>query len=183
MVWLALLSSFLTLVQVGSPSWVRGRVLSVFMLAFSGNIVLGGAAWGTVASLWNASTALRVASLGLGVGLVAAVRYRLPTQYAIDFTPSRHWPSVDFSRITDSESARPVIVTVEYRIDPSQAEAFLRAMEELREERFRTGSSSWRLFRDIEDEKRYVQILSHPAGLNTNDNMNALPWRTGNWRR
>lgn len=161
--WLTILSNFMTLVQVACPAWVRGRVLAVFMLIFSGSLVAGSAIWGEVASLMNAPAALRVAAIGLFVGLVAAVYYKLPEQYAFDFTPSFHLPPLDKDAVSQSEALRQAAVTIEYQIDPAEVGEFLRAMEEVRQNRLRTGANNWNLYRDVEDPTRYVEIFESPS--------------------
>lgn len=163
--WLAILSNFMTLVQVACPSWVRGRVLAAFLLVFSGSLVVGSATWGEIASVLSASAALRVAAIGLVVGLMAAVRYKLPDQYAFDFTPSSHWAPLDSDAVSRSEALRRTAVTIEYQIDPAEADLFLLAMEEVRKTRLRTGAYNWNLYRDVEDPTRYVEIYESPTWI------------------
>jgi MFS family permease len=52
--WLALISTYNTAILSIIPSWVRGRVMSVFMLVFFGPFAIGSALWGFLAS-WMAS--------------------------------------------------------------------------------------------------------------------------------
>lgn len=163
--WLAILSNYMTVVQVACPSWVRGRVLAVYILVFSGSLVVGSAAWGEIASLLNASGALRIASIGLLVGLVTAAHYKLPEQYAFDFTPSGHWGRFDEDAVSRSEALSRTAVTIEYQIDPSEADQFLIAMEDVRNTRLRTGAENWNIYRDIDDPTRYVEIYESPTWI------------------
>lgn len=163
--WLAILSNYMTLVQVACPSWVRGRVLAVYMLAFSGSLVVGSAVWGEIASFLNATDALRVAAVGLLVGLVTAAHYKLPEQYAFDFTPSGHWAPLEEDAVGRSEAMSRTAVTIEYQIDPSEADQFLTVMEAVRGTRLRTGAENWYLYRDIEDPTRYVEIFDSPTWI------------------
>lgn len=163
--WLAALSNYMTLVQVASPSWVRGRVLAVYILAFSASLVVGSAVWGEIASLLNSSEALRVGAVGLLVGLVTAAHYKLPEQYAFDFTPSGHWGKLDEDAVSRSEAMSRTAVTIEYQIDPSEADQFLIAMEDVRKTRLRTGAENWSIYRDIEDPTRYVEIYESPTWI------------------
>ncbi len=163
--WLAILSNYMTLVQVACPSWVRGRVLAVYILTFSGSLVVGSAVWGEIASLLNASDALRVAALGLIVGLVTAAHYKLPEQYAFDFTPSGHWAPLEEDAVARSEAMSKTAVTIEYQIDPSEADQFLLAMKDIRKTRFRTGAENWNLYRDIDDPTHYVEIYESPTWI------------------
>jgi quinol monooxygenase YgiN len=51
----------------------------------------------------------------------------------------------------------PVLVTVEYRIAPENAAAFVAAMQALRRVRRRDGGMSWGLFEDAAEPGRYVE--------------------------
>jgi quinol monooxygenase YgiN len=53
----------------------------------------------------------------------------------------------------------PVLVTIEYRIDPHHAEDFAAAMRDLGVVRRRDGAMYWELFRDGTDPQRYMEIF------------------------
>jgi quinol monooxygenase YgiN len=55
--------------------------------------------------------------------------------------------------------AGPVMVTVEYRIDPARAGEFAELMRETRSARLRQGALSWGLFRDAAVPGRYVEYF------------------------
>ena len=51
------------------------------------------------------------------------------------------------------------MVTLEYQIDPAQAEAFADVMQRTRRARLRQGALSWGLFRDVAVPGRYVEYF------------------------
>jgi quinol monooxygenase YgiN len=53
----------------------------------------------------------------------------------------------------------PVMVTVEYQIDPANAQAFADVMQRTRRARLRQGALSWGLFRDTAEPGRYVEYF------------------------
>jgi quinol monooxygenase YgiN len=53
----------------------------------------------------------------------------------------------------------PVMVTIEYQIDPSRADAFAEVMQRTRRARLRQGALSWGLFRDVAVPGRYVEYF------------------------
>jgi MFS family permease len=59
-------STAISLAQLAAPDEMRGRVMSIFMVAFRGGLPLGGLAVGSLASATSAPTAL----IACGVGLV-----------------------------------------------------------------------------------------------------------------
>jgi hypothetical protein len=59
----------------------------------------------------------------------------------------------------------PVMVQIEYCIDPDQAENFLRAMHEVRRMRERDGAFGWFLARDPANEDRHVEAFMAESWL------------------
>jgi quinol monooxygenase YgiN len=53
----------------------------------------------------------------------------------------------------------PVMVTIEYLIDPARAEAFAAVMQRTRRARLRQGALSWGLFRDVARPGRYIEYF------------------------
>ena len=51
--WITLIASFNVAAQIAVPSWVRGRSLAVYMVAFQGGIAAGSATWGVEQWDWN----------------------------------------------------------------------------------------------------------------------------------
>src|SRR5262249_43579327 len=123
--WITLMSSLNVAAQTTVPSWVRGRALALYVLAFQGGMAAGSAQWGSVAAHASIPIALIAAATGLVQGLVTIAVYRLPKAEAADLSPSMQWPAPVVS--TEPEAERgPVLVTVAYHIDPAQGEEFAR---------------------------------------------------------
>jgi quinol monooxygenase YgiN len=51
----------------------------------------------------------------------------------------------------------PVMVTVEYQIDPARVAGFVDVMQRTRRARLRQGALSWGLFRDAAQPGRYIE--------------------------
>jgi MFS family permease len=118
MAWIAVLSSLNVSAQTNTPSWVRARVMAVYLLVFMGGLAAGSAVWGFVAARAGVSSALLFAAIGLLIGLIAAGRYRLVGDENLSLTPSLHWPEPVV--LIDAEPAEgPAVTLVEYRIDPN----------------------------------------------------------------
>jgi MFS family permease len=156
--WLSLFSTLTSGVQLAVPSWVRGRVMASYGIVFFGGLAGGSVLWGTVASFVDIPAALLIAALALGGALLFTMRYRLPAAENLDLRPSRRWTETE--RIAGPEHDRgPVLVTVEYRIDPPSAREFARAMQGMRRIRLRDGAIEWGLFHDTTDLGRYVEFF------------------------
>jgi hypothetical protein len=140
------------------PGWVRARVIAVYLLAFYGGLAAGSVAWGLAADQVGVGLALLASGVWTVAGLVASVRYRLPEGPPPDLSPSGHWPEAPAVPDPDTTGG-PVLVLVEYRVRPAEAQAFLAAAVVLRMERLREGAARWNLFADAEDAGRYVEAF------------------------
>ena len=156
--WISVLSVFNVSAQTPTPSWVRARVMAIYLLVFTGGLALGSAAWGFVAARLGISNALSLSAIGLVVGLLGTWRYRLVTRKNLSLAPSMHWPEPVMLIETDAGEG-PAITSVEYRIDPKTAEEFLEAMKEMKQMRLRDGAIRWNVLRDSADPERYVEVF------------------------
>ena len=156
--WLIFLSSFNVAVQMAVPSWVRARALSVYLLSFFGGLTAGSALWGAVAERAGVSRALAYSAIGLVVGLLATFRYPLRSGAGLNLSPSRQWPAPIVNHDLEPDRG-PVLVTVEYRIDPERAADFAQAMRDVRRIRLRDGALQWGLFVDAADPALVQEIF------------------------
>jgi predicted MFS family arabinose efflux permease len=154
--WITLMSILNVAAQMAVPSWVRARALAVYLLVFQGGMAAGSVLWGAIAAHAGITVAFVCAAIVLLVGLAATARYRLITGEELDLTPSMHWPVPPYTS-TPHPDGGPVLVSVEYRIDPARATEFAAAMRAVRQQRLRDGAIRWGLFRDVADPGRYIE--------------------------
>jgi quinol monooxygenase YgiN len=69
-----------------------------------------------------------------------------------------HWPEPVVSDDVETESG-PVLVSVQYIIDPKDRDAFLRAMQRVAAQRKRDGAYAWGIFEDTADPARFVETF------------------------
>ncbi len=156
--WISLTSTFNSRIQAVAPAWVRGRALAVSILVFFGGMTVGSAFWGYVASLWSIRAAFTAAATCICLGLLATRHLRLHGTEKLDLTPSFHWPMPQPVNEPQPEHG-PVVVTVEYHIDPSRKTEFLGAMQPVRRIRMRDGAISWAVLSDVTDLGRYTEVF------------------------
>lgn len=142
--------------QSAVPSWVKARALAVQLLVFQGGMSIGSLLWGTIAQRYSISTSMASAGIGLLVAIVLTARYRLKCSELLDLRASLHWdqPTHAFEPCPNDG---PVLVTIEYRIDPDKAEGFTLAMQALARIRRRDGAIQWGLYQDVSDPSRFVE--------------------------
>jgi predicted MFS family arabinose efflux permease len=154
--WITLLTTFHAAAQAALAPWVRGRGLAVYLLVFFGGMAAGSALWGAVAARAGLRAALALAGAGILAGIGATWRFRLKPGEGPDLAPSRHWPAPVVAGEPDGDRG-PVLITVEYRIDPGMADEFARAMRDVRRIRLRDGAFRWDLLSDPADPGRYIE--------------------------
>jgi hypothetical protein len=99
-----------------------------------------------------------IAATGALLAIPLTQRWKLQTGAGIDLSPSMHWPEPIVTDAVEND-AGPVLVTVEYRIDPTNRGAFLTALEALSRERKRDGAYAWGVFQDTADEERFLETF------------------------
>ena len=156
--WITMMTTLFVSAQVALPEWVRGRGLAIFLTVYFGAQTLGSAVWGKVASVEGLSTALYLAAAGAAVGMALTARWRLQTGAALDLTPSMHWRTPVFVHPIEDDQG-PILMTVEYQIDPTDIVPFLALVHEIGLERKRDGAYAWGVFEDTRVSGRIIETF------------------------
>ena len=156
--WVLGMTSLNVTAQVVVPQWVKARALASYQLVVQGSIAIGGLLWGGAASHSAIPVALDLAAGLLVVGLVVGLRYRLSESEAFVSEPESLMPTPELTGEIKPD-AGPVMVSVEYEIDPARAKDFEHAMNALRTIRYRDGAVFWGLFSDAAKPSRYVEYF------------------------
>ena len=156
--WLSVMSSLQVAAQMALPAWVRARGLALFLTVFQGAMAVGSVVWGQVADRAGIPVALAVAAAGALAGIAATWRLRIGGHEHADLSPSGHWPTPHGSEDLEHD-AGPVVVSLEYQIDPAEIDSFRVAMESLHRIRKRDGAFFWGLFHDAADRSRYIEYF------------------------
>jgi MFS family permease len=156
--WISVANSLTITAQAVLPDWVRARGMAIYQTALMGGAAAGSLLWGQLASWTSVPTAVAAAaSMGLTM-LVLLRRLRLEAHVDPDYTPHppTHLPEPAVG--VEAEDG-PVMVTVEYLIDPARADGFIEVMQRTRRARLRQGALSWGLFRDAAQPGRYIEYF------------------------
>lgn len=153
--WIAALTTLNATAQAVLPNWVRGRGLAVYLTVFNGAMAGGSLTWGLVAQVAGLSGALVASALGLLVIGLALHRLPLPTGEA-DLTPSNHWPEPILAAPVPGDRG-PVLILIEYEIDPEDRSAFLAALARQSQARRRDGAFNWGVTEDAADPRSIVE--------------------------
>lgn len=154
--WVTLMSSLNVAAQTSVPSWVQARALGLYQVVFQGGMAIGSVTWGIVAARMGTSAALAIAAALLLLSIALAPRYPLRIGDKSMLKSSMPWAEPAMV-IDPRPQDGPVLVQLEYCINPTTAQDFVQAMESLREIRLRDGAIRWGLFEDIAKPGRYVE--------------------------
>jgi MFS family permease len=154
--WVWTLITLNATIQTLAPRWVRGRVISLYLLAI-GLQPIGAFIAGAVAEGIGSGRSVALLCAGTVVLGLATFRVDLPVLGDVvepgppdDITMPPHAVQV---------AGTPVVVATTWVIDPEDTDAFLAAVRELRRARFRTGAKRWSLYRDADRPYRITEFF------------------------
>jgi MFS family permease len=156
--WISVANSLTISAQIALPDWVRARGMAIYQMALMGGSAAGSLLWGQVASWSNVPASVAAAAV-FGVAVVVLLRrMRLEGLPDPDFTPQALSQSLEPPQgVADDDG--PVMVTVEYQIDPARMAEFAAVMQRTRRARLRQGALSWGLFRDAAQPGRVIEYF------------------------
>lgn len=149
--WTATTSTLNLAVQISVPSWVQARALGAYQMIFQAGMALGSFIWGAVAEHFSTPTALLFAGVGLLATLPLTRRFHVLRGATPDLSPyqaNRGGPQLG---IELEPNDGPVLVSITYRVQAEDSNAFTRAIHQLRDVRLRDGAIRWGVFQDVAD--------------------------------
>ena len=157
--WIVFISLFNVLILNLAPDWVRARVLAVSMLVVQGALAAGSAVWGGLATRIGVHSALAWAGVGTIATTALGLFLKLPDSTG-DLTPWAHWrlPST-LNEDPNAVGSGPVLVTVEYDVEPQHEAGFLQAIHKYERIRRRDGAYQWGIFRDLANPSHYLETF------------------------
>ncbi|KHK91288.1 MFS transporter [Novosphingobium malaysiense] len=149
-------------VQLSAPRWVTARALSLFSSAITAGIGIGAWGWGVVAGEYD--VAFAVIASGIAVSATSLLGLVLPIakDEVLDNASIEigHEPEVSLGL---SMRSGPVIVEVEYDVDPDRARDFYGVMMKMQSMRKRIGAFQWSIARDIANPALWTERYHCPT--------------------
>jgi MFS family permease len=154
--WVTEMTIFNVAAQTVLPAWVRARALAAYLLVFQGGMAVASMLWGAVAERYGNRASLYAAGVTSLLSLLLVDRFPIRLGEERDITRSGHWPEPVFKTPPDPERG-PVLVMVEYDVDPERRNEFAAAMREMGRIRLRDGAIRWGIFEDAAVPNRHVE--------------------------
>ena len=165
MAWISTANTLTVGAQMMLPGWVRARGMSIYQMGLMGGTAAGAALWGQVAGHGSIQMALLCSAVFGGLVLLGLRRWPMAEGASPDNSPALPSSVPSEPAIAIGPDEGPVMVTVEYQIDPARAEAFAAVMQRTRQARLRQGALSWGLFRDAAVPGRYIEYFVDESWL------------------
>ncbi|RUU14051.1 MFS transporter [Mesorhizobium sp. USDA-HM6] len=160
--WVIALSHFNVTVQMSTPRWVVGRVLSIYQTATFGGIALGSWIWGVVADAHGAETALMAAAVAMLAGGAIGLFLPLPQQTTLNLDPLNRFKEPMLGLDLKPRSG-PIAIMIECIIREEDVPEFLATMAERGRIRRRDGARNWTLARDLENPGIWIEHYHTPT--------------------
>ena len=162
--WTASVTLFNVGIQLVAPRWVSGRALAAFQASISGGVAVGAWFWGATAKAIGVSDALLVAGFLLAFSAILGRWMRMPqvkgpTEQTLEELED---PEI---RLQLTPRSGPIVVEIEYRVEPKQARLFYALMQQVQSSRQRNGAYGWSIARDIADPELWTERYHCPTWL------------------
>ena len=154
--WVAVLAGLSAGTQTSAPAWVRARAVSVNLVTMQAGMASGSAVWGAVATAAGIRAALLASLATMLVLLAISRRARVAMGSDADVTPGTPLPELSIT-VEPQPRDGPVLIQIDYRIDAENRAEFLRAIHAVEPARRRNGAGSWRVYRDLAEDGRFVE--------------------------
>lgn len=143
-----LVSLFSVGVQLSAPRWVAARAISLHSSALTGGIALGAWLWGQVTAGWGVDVAMIASGTLLLLTSLLGLVLPMPrvSLSEIEMVELGHEPEVALQLTARSG---PIVIEIDYSVNPEQARQFYDAMLKLQHARLRNGAYDWSMSRDI----------------------------------
>jgi MFS family permease len=157
MSWILVANSVTIAAQLALPDWVRARGMAIYQMSIMGGSAFGAVIWGKIAEHTSVHTSLAIAAVSMLAGNALTRGRKL--EGAEDHTPTHPWNEPVPAMPLELDEG-PVMVTIEYLVDPARAAEFDSIMAQSRGARLRAGAVSWGLFEDLERPGRFVEYFA-----------------------
>ncbi|MBS7791811.1 MFS transporter [Roseococcus sp. SDR] len=159
--WISAASTLQASAQMAAPAWVRARAIGIYQMCFFGALAAGSALSGWIAGQVGVTWAMALFALGAALGAITVRGWRLEGEAPVP-PPSvelaRPAPAAAELRELLHEGANRVLEVVRYQVPAADRDAFLAIMAECRLVRLRGGAATWRLYEDIAQPDRWVEL-------------------------
>jgi MFS family permease len=149
-------------IQLSVPRWVTARSLAWYQSSLTGGLAFGSWFWGQVTTQHGVAAALIGSAIGLLSSPLLGLILPLPGAVDADVSVVELNGEPDVALALTHRSG-PIVVEIDYRVDPAQARSFYDAMLALQSVRLRNGAFEWSIARDLADVALWTERFHFPT--------------------
>lgn len=160
--WTASMTIYNVAVQMSAPRWVAGRALAAFQASVAGGVAIGSWVWGSVSHSLGVSMALLLAGAAMAASPMLSRWMRMPSIGSRSDVAAEILADPEV-RLSLTPRSGPIVVEIEYRVDPTRARLYYAVMQQVEHSRQRNGAYGWSLARDIADPELWTERFHCPT--------------------
>jgi MFS family permease len=159
--WMASMTLFNITIQLSVPRWVAGRTLAAFQTSSASGIAIGSWVWGHAAESHGVTVALLISAVLMAFTVLLSRLMPMPGVEGGDREPVE-LDTPPFALALTGRSG-PIVVEIEYDVDPVKARAFYGLMQQVQQVRHRNGAYDWSISRNIADPGLWTERFHCPT--------------------
>ncbi|MET0270094.1 MAG: MFS transporter [Sphingomonas sp.] len=149
-------------VQLSVPRWITARALSFYQSALTAGVGIGAAIWGRVAGEVGVAEAFVASGVALALSTLLGFVLPIPRTSGVGFEPAELKADPEVALAITARSG-PIIIEINYCVDPDEARHYYDAMQKLQRSRQRNGAFEWSLARDLADPSAWTERFHYPT--------------------
>lgn len=157
--WLTTLANLNSSIQLMSPDWVRGRAVSLWLLAHAGWVPVGAILAGVIAEEIGAGPTMVI--LSSTTVALAGLSYLWKVKDPASVQPPEFTPRTIHHH--PPANGGPVMIVNTWHIRDEDLVEFVTVMQEIRSVRLATGATRWYLYREVDEENTYCEAFMVPS--------------------
>lgn len=150
--------------QTSAPRWIAGRLLAAYQSSVNGGLAIGSWFWGWMAQHHSISFALCLSGALMLMSPLIGLRFRIPNPSKISDEKLTATADPELTLALTPRSG-PILVEIEYHIDPARARQFYQLMQNVQQMRRRNGAHAWVIARDISNSSIWTEQFKCPTWL------------------
>jgi hypothetical protein len=162
--WMVAIALFNIAIQLSAPRWVAGRALAAFQAAISGGVAIGSWMWGQIAQSVGVDIAILLSGVAMAVSMLSGLWLVIPSLHSANDEAVEAIADPEV-RLPLTARSGPIVVEIEYRVDPRKAREFYSTMQEVQLSRQRNGAYGWSIARELADRELWTERYHCPTWL------------------
>lgn len=149
-------------VQLAAPRWVAARALSLYGASVTAGVAIGASVWGTLGETVGLQITYYISGTATLVTILFGFYLKLSRDDEGEKSPVQLGQEPNVALDLNLKSG-PIVVEMDYDVDPDQARDFYAVMMRMQQVRKRIGGFQWSIARDVENPALWTERFHCPT--------------------